>query len=412
MRVFILGGYGKTGPPAARLLAQSGIVTEITIAGRTPERATAAAAELSANQPATVGAILEPVDGTDAQALTAATVGYDLIINAATNDCVIPCIRAGIANGAHYCDMAWAGILDEAAKLDPIAKAAGSTAVVATGISPCLTNLMGVHTASQLDEVKQLQLGRAEVIDFSAGTELVPDSFRADPTSALAALQHYAPYLTWMLSMVKDGTRTVVDWADDAWIEIDPLEAGLSVPRLPGGPKVARPFLSCSSLFGTLPTGVAKTEPVEAYFTPLPPDLDAAFHAQALRVRACEVDNEAAMAELLAMVEADPARWLTLPEGYVPPAKIWARALGTRDGRPARADCWFTPPHWDITGYYLTSVALVAAALTVLRGEVPPGVATAEQVLDPCHFFDAVAGLLGDALPDGTLLNESIEWLD
>jgi saccharopine dehydrogenase-like NADP-dependent oxidoreductase len=46
MKVFALGGYGKTGFPAIKLLAQSDLVTEIAIAGRSLERAEKAATEI------------------------------------------------------------------------------------------------------------------------------------------------------------------------------------------------------------------------------------------------------------------------------------------------------------------------------------------------------------------------------
>ena len=46
MRVFILGGYGKVGLPTSMLLAQSTMVTEIAVVGRSLERAGKAAREI------------------------------------------------------------------------------------------------------------------------------------------------------------------------------------------------------------------------------------------------------------------------------------------------------------------------------------------------------------------------------
>lgn len=46
MKVFMLGGYGAVGLPAAKLLMESDQVNEIALAGRSLERAQEAAAEI------------------------------------------------------------------------------------------------------------------------------------------------------------------------------------------------------------------------------------------------------------------------------------------------------------------------------------------------------------------------------
>jgi len=59
MRVFALGGYGKVGLPAIKLLAGSDLVAEIAIAGRSLSRAEKAATQIGEK------AIAVPLDGTD-----------------------------------------------------------------------------------------------------------------------------------------------------------------------------------------------------------------------------------------------------------------------------------------------------------------------------------------------------------
>ena len=100
MKVFALGGYGKVGLPAIKLLAQSDLVTEIAVVGRSLERAEKAATEIGEK------AIAVHADGTDEQELTLLLTGYDIIMNAAYNDAVLPTIRAAIRRGIHYCDVA------------------------------------------------------------------------------------------------------------------------------------------------------------------------------------------------------------------------------------------------------------------------------------------------------------------
>ena len=75
MKIFALGGYGKTALPAIKLLAQSNLVTEIAVAGRNLERAENAAAEIGEK------AIPVHADGTDEKKLTPLLAGYDILMN-------------------------------------------------------------------------------------------------------------------------------------------------------------------------------------------------------------------------------------------------------------------------------------------------------------------------------------------
>ena len=134
MRVFVLGGYGKVGVPVIKLLAGSELVTEIAVAGRDLEQAGRTAAEFRKK------AIAVQADGTDEQMLASLLAGYDLVVNASFNDTVRPAIRAAMNSGSHYCDVSWGEAIDSAIELAPKAEAAGITAVVATGISPGISN--------------------------------------------------------------------------------------------------------------------------------------------------------------------------------------------------------------------------------------------------------------------------------
>jgi len=112
-------------------------------------------------------------------------------------------------------------------------------------------------------------------------------------------------------------------------------------------------------------------------------------------------------------VESDPASWLTLPDDFVPMPKMWTRAVGRSEGLAARCTCWFTTPMWNVGGYCLTSVALAVAVRKILRGEIRErGVMTAEMAIEPLPFFDEVAVLLPDQLPDRKLIGESFERLE
>lgn len=169
MKIFTLGGYGKVGLQANKLLAQSELVTEIAIVGRNLEHAEKAATEIGEK------AIAIQADGTDEQKLTSLMAGYDLIVNSADNEFVLPSIRAALCvynswTTPRYNLMkrAKGDVLEQAVQLKSEAKSVNITAIVANGVHPSITNLMGVHVARQLQEVEQLQLGDARHVRLSA----------------------------------------------------------------------------------------------------------------------------------------------------------------------------------------------------------------------------------------------------
>ena len=406
MRVFALGGYGKVGFPATRLLAQSDLVTEIAIAGRSLERAQTAAAEIGEK------AIAVQADGTDEPSLTSLLAGYDVIMNAAADEAVLPAIRAAARTRTHYCDAAV--VNEEALRLASEAAAGGISAIIANGIHPCISNLMGVHAARQLEAVEQLQLGFAGIFNWQSGRDLSPRQWLEEPLESLAALHEFKAFIAMMLrGAQRDGSRTLRNYNDGRWVESDPVRSGLEVPLTHGGTITAYPYAGFDPLFESLPRGLSTESPVELFFSPLPPQLHEILREHALRVLDGNIDSDAATNSFYDTVESDPHRWLTLSDDFVPIPKMWVHAVGRKEGRAARCTCWFKAPLWDVDGYFLTSVALAVAVRKTLRGEIRErGVMTAEMTFEPLPFLDEVATLLPDPPPDGKLIDESFEWLE
>ncbi len=258
MKVFVLGGYGKVGLPANKLLAQNDLVTEIAIVGRNLNKAEKAATVIGEK------AIAIQADGSDEQKLISLMEGYDLIVNAADNEFVLPSIRAAIHNNAHYCDVAFGDVLEQALSLTSEAKAADITAIVANGVHPSITNLMGVHVARQLSEVEQLQLGDASMYDFQRGRDLTPRQWLEEPQQSLAALHDFTESTAWMLQLMQEsGLKSVLDYQDGQWVDLDPIRCGLDIPLLQGGTITASPYLSSDPLFGSLPYDLSRISPVE-----------------------------------------------------------------------------------------------------------------------------------------------------
>lgn len=406
MKVFALGGYGKVGFPAIKLLAQSDLVTEIAIVGRSLERAEKAATEIGEK------AIAVHADGTDEQKLTSLLAGTDIIMNAAIDEAVLPTIRAAIRTGTHYCDAAV--VNEQTLQLAFEAATAGITSIVANGISPGISNLMGVYMSRQLENVEQLQLGRAGIFNWQSGRELTPRQWLKNPKESLAALHEFRPFIAWMLRRLQDnGIRTVRVYHNGQWVEMDPIRSGLEVPLPQGGTITSYPYVSGDPLWGSLSTGLSRVPPVEMWLSPLPPQLHDVLREHALRVLGGNIDSETATNSFYDTVESDPHHWLTLPDDFVPIPKMWVRAVGRKEGRAARCSCWFTAPMWNVGGYFLTSVALAVAVRKILRGEMRErGVMTAETAFEPLPFLDEVASLMPNSLPDGKLIGESFEWLE
>ncbi len=409
MRVFVLGGYGEVGLAAIKLLAASDLVSEIAIAGRDLGRAQKAATEIGEK------AVAVQADGTDEQTLSSLLAGYNIIMNVAWHDSVIPAIRAAMHNGAHYCDAASFGdFCEQPLQLASEARAAGVTAIVANGISPCISSLMGVHVARQLEEVEQLQIGRADIFSWESKRDLKRRLRPEDPKESLVALRECRSFIAWTLQRLqKDGIRAVVDRQNGRWVQVDPTRSGLDVPLAQGSTTTSTPYFSGDDHWGQLPADLSKVSPVELTFSPLPPQLHGLLREQALRLLEGDVDSDAATTSFYDAVESDPYRWLTVPDDFCLIPKMWVRAVGRKEGRPARYTCWFVPAMWNVGGYFLTSVALAVAARKILRGEVQErGVMHAQTAFDPQSFFNEVVAVLPDRPPDGKLVDESFEWLE
>jgi saccharopine dehydrogenase (NAD+, L-lysine-forming) len=408
MKVFMLGGYGAVGLPSAKLLAESDLVSEIALAGRSLERAQQAAEEIGDKARAV------QVDAEDEKQLASLVADYDIVVNSASNQLALPALHAAILAGAHYCDVGWGqDFIAQMMELTVEARDAGITAIVCTGISPCITNLMGVHAANQLDVTEQLQAGRAWV--FQGARALTPQEWLENPVESLAVLQEFKGFLEWMLQVAQETERRPARvYQDGRWVDADPLTSGLQVPMPLGDTVNSYPYGSYDPLFDSLPQDLARARPVEVWFTPFPTRLHNLFREQALRVAAGEADPATALSSFYETIEDDPDQWMKATDDFVAFSPDWVSAVGYKGGRAARFNCWLAPALWDEqSAWFLTSVPLVVAVLSILSGETRErGVLTAEKAFDPLSFFDEVVALLPEPPPGGKLIVESFELLE
>jgi hypothetical protein len=409
MKVFALGGYGKIGTQAIKLLSQCDLITEIAIAGRNLERAEKLAAQIG------VKAVAVHADGTDEKELASLLTGYDVIMNAASANSVIPAIGAAIGTGTAYCDVASFGdTVQQVLQFDSRAKAGGIIGIVANGMCPGFSSLMATHVSRQLEIVQQLQLGLADFIDFQGGREVTPLDWHGDPDESLIILREFKPFiLAWLQRLRKVGVHTTLEYQNDKWVDVNPIRDGIDMPYLQTGMATSYPYVSWGDSWGGLPRNLEKESSVEMWFSPLPPQLHAVLREQALRVIEENTDPDTAVNSFYAAVESDPHRWLTLPDGFVPFPKVWVSAVGMKEDRAARCSCWFTTPMWEVGAYLLMGVSLTVSVLRVLRGETRRrGVMTVDSAFEPMSFLDEVVSLIPDPRPEGKLIDESFEWLE
>jgi hypothetical protein len=405
MRIFALGGYGKVGSEALKLLADNDLVSAIAVAGRDQARAAQTAAALGEKATAIA------VDGTDEASLQSACAGYDLVLNCAYNDSVLPAIAAAANAGAHYCDANT--LIAEPMELSPQVTDAGVCAVVATGFAPCLSNLMAIHAADELDETEQVCLCEALLLDFQHGWNFVPQQLDEPPEKCLENLRVYESFISSILQLTqKRERRPVLSYRDGHWQTSDPVADGMSIPTNEGGAARQHPYAAFAPIFPSLPEGLGRSPTVEVMFSPLPPRASERLRTLAGQVSDGLADAKTAGSEFFETLGGDPKHWLAAERLRAAPV-LWVRAVGRKSGRASQCTCAFAHSLWNVSVYLMTSLSLAVAAQKILRGEVHGrGVMTAESAFDPKSFFAEVASLVTVDLPEDRLVDRSLEWLE
>ncbi len=388
MKVFALGGTGRIGREAAKILARRPDVSDIAIAARDPAVAKRVVAEIGPK------AVAVETDAIDEARLVAIVEPYDLIVNTAGPDfrVALPAVRAAIAAGKHYCDISADGpSTQEALALDGRAKAAGVTAIMGIGHMPGISNLLMRHAANRFDAV--------EGVRFCAWWALSPETFTVmgDPEDMRTTGRVNASWQT-ILAWVAGRVRT---YREGRWIDVDPFGEATEV-ALPVGDATAIPVGSTEPV--TLPRYVPGVRDVEALLVLDPPQLNELLHEQARRIVAGEESVARATLTFLETIGGDPGRWLGGARRIPPGFGELATATGWNGGRRVRYSCW-------PAGEWPSTVGpLIAAAGGILRGEIRErGVLPPEAVLDPLTFLREASRYGRDPPGPGSLLRESLD---
>lgn len=159
MKILVLGGYGAQGSVICTDLVKSPEVSEVICAGRNLEKAKRLADWLKSEK-------LSPlrVDAGNPDELLRAIKGVDVVVNAALPMFNLNIMQAALKSGAHYQDLALGSpppfeeALSSELELSDKFKDAGLTALINTGVSPGITNVVAREAADRLDHVEEIRM--------------------------------------------------------------------------------------------------------------------------------------------------------------------------------------------------------------------------------------------------------------
>ena len=160
MKVLVVGGYGAQGSIICTYLARSPDVSEIVCAGRNLEKAKKLVERLKSDK-----VTAKKLDATNSDELTTAAKGMNLVVNATVPKYNLIIMDAVLKGGANYQDLA-SGPTDipmDKFVLKQIERSkkyedAELTALINTGSSPGVTNVLARHAADKLDQVDEIKI--------------------------------------------------------------------------------------------------------------------------------------------------------------------------------------------------------------------------------------------------------------
>jgi len=369
VRCLIVGGAGDMGQVACATVAVDDSVTEVVVADRDGERASAVATRIGAKARAAT------VDITDPASLASALAEADVVLNTVGPFYRFgrPVLEAAIAAGVNYVDINddWEPTVDMLTMHDD-AVAAGVVAVVGMGASPGISNLLAAAAAAQLDEVEALHTG------WPAGVGMPRPPSDGEPVRSSAALEHWIHNLSGDIRVWSDGGYRDVQALEERTVTYPGIGEGtVWTCGHPEPITLPRTFTSIRESFNLM--------------TGRPGLIDAA-RAVCEAVRA----GEMSVAEASEVLIRAPGRRGPAAGERAPFPDVWALAEGIQGGRRVIVGMT-TDVLPDGQMGEMTSIPLALCASMVARGEITtPGVHAPEAVMDPELFFDRLSAYAGD----------------
>lgn len=382
MKILALGAGGEMGEMAASVLAADDAVKEIVIADRDIRSAEAVARKLGEK------ARTQQVDATDHAGLVAAMKQCDMVVNTVGPffRFGVPILQAAIEAQCKYVD-----ICDdpeptlEMLKLNEQAKAAGVTALIGTGASPGVANMLAVRAARELDTVDTIVTGWN--IDASHPGE-------RQGTGVSAAVVHMMKQISGLIPVTRGGKLEYRRALEK--IEIDYPGLHKFSSNSIGHPEAVTLHHAFPDLLDN--TNVCVCDKLTTGLLNLVRKM---INARILRVETAA----GILDRVFSMLPANPTDFLK--PGSPPP--LFAIATGTRNGkRETTATALANGPGFTMAA--TTGVPLAVCAL-LLAKENKPGVHVPETLIDPDDFFVALAPhCMGNPRPE-TMTATTVSWM-
>ncbi|MEX0923418.1 MAG: saccharopine dehydrogenase NADP-binding domain-containing protein [Rhodovibrionaceae bacterium] len=409
MKVVALGGAGRYCRPALEILAESGLVSEIVIAGRSLTGAEATVAALSASHPQTAWHAAQ-ADVREPGSLRPLLEGAALLLNTTGPYflTLLPALEAAIAAGAHYLDYSEDGRAAEAAlRLSGRAETAEVTALIGMGEAPGLNNLLCRHAAERLDRCDRLETGWIEDVESLLG----------DARESLAEIEQSGRVNGAMQAVLQAFAENPRYYRDGALRETAPFAEKRVLP-VPGDAEGGTEMEGVVVGFAepvTLPRRLTSLREMVSVAALSPPPVNQLIRQVCTRMAAGEVVAADAAVEVFTALAEQPERWLAgeRDPAYRPHSVV---ATGEKDGRPARIVATF---RWDFATLETregigTAAGFGEAAKAILGGKIAArGVVTPEACFDPLPFLESLAEKHALFLNDGKGPVEArLDWLD
>lgn len=214
MKVLIIG-CGEQGSTIAKCLVGKADVDEIRLADIDLKRASGVAETLKSSKVCT-----HRVDAGNVEEMVKVAEGVDVIVNAVVPRFNLPIMETAFTAGANYVDMASGPpyvTIDEQLAQNEKWRRAGLTALINTGISPGVTNVLIARAADQLDSVEEILIRSA--------TKILPGTRVYEGKELF--LETWSPETMWL-----DFAEPPVIFENGEWKKI-PLFSGEEVYTFP-----------------------------------------------------------------------------------------------------------------------------------------------------------------------------------
>lgn len=381
-RVLLLGATGRMGRCVAPLLAMLPDV-QLGLGGRSLGILEDLAKPLGA-------LAVQIADLRDERGLATLFADWDVVINAAgpEQEVVLPVLRAAIASGTHYGDIAAeTSVARDSLELSDLAKSAGISALCGIGTMPAATCLLAKYAIGQFETVDDVLIGMTYPTPDAQTCATYAEQFSQGNGSATWKTMLFAPIDGAVIKQAGSVRPVIGTWENRREIHYP------NGPKLPGLISNFPEVLLIDRRYPEIPNVAVAV------------GLDSTCAADAWRTALSDIakgrSRDYAAEEFMRTMAGDDQKDLAL----VTLGKIaMVNVTGTRKGVPGRLAV-------RTSEWIPTENLMVAMTEWLLSSARRPGVFVAEDLFDPLTFFERSYELTGRMRPECGLIVEEFQQL-